>query len=214
MNENNLDNFKHERIKETNELNKRWNDKFLSDIKENRNNRILFMQNLSTIVTGLIGAGIFFDKIKGIYSNISFVFAISTVLLIILYLRESLDKELNDGYKLLKQQHKLIDKYKKEVQKLDSREEHLNLSASFNKKPANSKNYLLDCSGEFINFFFISTLFFLGFSLFSIPFEYCYIFVIILSAFIISFLPTYSIIVWPFRYLITMIKKYYENRTT
>ena len=63
MNDQEFNNFKQEKLRQVDELRKRWNDKFLSDHKENRNNRILLMQNISTIVAGLIGAGIFFEKI-------------------------------------------------------------------------------------------------------------------------------------------------------
>jgi hypothetical protein len=207
MNEQKFINFKQEKAKQISDLRIRWNDKLLSDLKENRNNRILFMQNISIIAIGIIGAGIFFEKINGYYANVSFIFAIVTISFITLYLREILDKESNDNNNLLKEQNELFDKFEKGLLELESYEKYNEFINGLEERPDKPKNFLLDCSGEVINFLFISILFFLGLSFFNIPFSYYWFIAGTSISFIISFLPSFYIATWPIRYIITKIKK-------
>lgn len=207
MNDQEFTNFKQEKIRQVSELRTRWNDKFLSDLKENRNRSILFIQNISIIVMGLIGAGIFFEKIEGSYANTSFIFALVTVSFIILYLRETLDNESTHNYNLLKEQNELFHEYEKGLRELESYEKYDELVKHLNEKLDKPKKFLLDCSGEIINFLFICILIFLGLSFFDIPFRNCYIMAGILISFIIAFMPTHHIITWPIRYIMTKIKK-------
>lgn len=207
--------FKEEKLRKIFDLSSRWNDKFLFDMKEIWRGRILFIQNITTLIIGLFAAGLFTDSLKGLYGIIGFIFAFVTIIFIVLYLRESLDGNEESELKLFAYQEKLYNKMDNILHISENKEHYNSLIAGLEKDiedDGNNKKPLLDCSGEFINFLFISTLTFLALSFFEIEFKYCYLVGVILVSLLISFLKFFHFIILPFRYVLTKVKRFNSHK--
>lgn len=153
----------------------------------------------------------FTDSLKGLYGIIGFIFAFITIIFIVLYLRESLDGDEEGELKLFAYQEKLYNKMNNILHISENKDQYDILTASLKKEigdDGNNKKPLLDCSGEFINFLFISTLTFLALSFFEVEFKYYYLVGVILVSLLISFLKFFHFIILPFRYVLTKVKRF------